>query len=474
MNFLGIDLGTTSVKAAVFDEKGQRLALRSINYALDTSIPGFIEFQAERYVSICRELIDTLASEYRITALAVDSQGETLILTDGEGKPLCPSVNWMDTRAADEAKLIEEKFGRKRVYETTGQPEITGGWPASKLLWFKNHRPETWARTEKIFLLEDWVLFNLCGMFVSEPTLQSSSLYFDIRNKRWWEEMLDFIGISSVRLPEIVPSGTCVGEYNGIQVVTGALDQIAGSLGAGVSSPGEISEMTGTIMAVCVPCCDIPEYNPKSIIPCHLYATDGMYCRLLWSSTAGAALRWFKDNFLPDERFSTLDELAEKIPPGCDGLTFLPHLTGSSMPVWNPDAKGCFYGITLAHTRSHFVRAILESVAYILKNDLDYIGFDGLSELRITGGGAYSDLWPQIKADVTGYRLSTLTETECACLGSAMLAGLGAGAYPSLREAAAASVRINRVFEPSGADYREAYRRYLDLDAKLTRRKMNG
>ncbi|HQC36596.1 MAG TPA: FGGY family carbohydrate kinase, partial [Bacillota bacterium] len=189
MNFLGIDLGTTSVKAAVFDESGQRLAFAAVEYTLDTSKPGMIEFPAERYVEICRELIDRFAAQYRIEALAVDSQGETLILADGEGKPLCPAVNWMDTRAVDEAKLIEDKFGRREVYERTGQPEITGGWPASKLLWFKRRRPEIFGRVRKIFLLEDWIIYNLSHEFVNEPTLLSSSLYFDIRRRTWWSEM---------------------------------------------------------------------------------------------------------------------------------------------------------------------------------------------------------------------------------------------------------------------------------------------
>lgn len=470
MNFLGIDLGTTSVKAAVFDDTGRRLSLRSVEYSLDTGAGGVIEFPAERYVSICRELIDGLSAEFRIEALSIDSQGETLILADSDGKALYPAINWMDTRAVNEAKLIEEKFGRRKVYEITGQPEITAGWPASKLLWFRNNRPDIFSRIKKIFLLEDWIIYNLCGAFVSEPTLQSSSVYFDIRKRVWRDEMLDFVGVSDCQLPEVVPCGSAAGEYRGIKVVTGALDQIAGSLGAGVSSPGEISEMTGTIMAICAPCRDIPAYDSNSVIPCHLHALDGMYCRLMWSSAAGAALKWFRDGFLPGEKFPALDKMAAAVPPGCEGLTFLPHLCGASIPVYNPDAKGCFYGLTLTHTRAHFVRAILESVAYTLKSDLDYIGFGGESELRITGGGAYGELWPQIKSDVTGCRLVTLDETECACLGAAMLAGVGAGFYPSLRDAAAMAVRTKRVFTPSGADYSGAYRAYLNLDAILNRR----
>lgn len=474
MFLLGLDLGTTSVKAAVFDELGKRYFVRSIEYSLDTDpSTGFIELAPERYTAICRELIAEACSLYPLTALSVDSQGETLIITDACDRPLYPAINWMDCRATAEAQSIERHFGRRRVYETTGQPEITGGWPAAKLLWFRENRPELFARIRHVYLLEDYILRDLSGAFVSEKTIQSSSLYFDIRNCDWWGEMLDFIGISPDVLPRIVPCGTQVGYYDGIKVVSGALDQIAGSIGAGVSRAGQVSEMTGTIMAVCAPCEAIPEYDPDSIIPCHLHALDGMYCRLLWSSAAGVALKWFRDILMPGQSFRSLDELAGAVAPGACGLTFLPHLCGSAMPIYNPDAKGCFYGLTLAHGAGHFVRAILESVAFMLKSDLDYIGLTPAEgrEIRITGGGSQGELWPQIKADVTGFCMGVPAESETACLGAAMLAGVGAGVYSSLDDALGNAVAIGRRIVPGGDDYTSAYAAYRALDALLNVRK---
>lgn len=474
MFLLGLDLGTTSVKAAVFDEHGKRHYVRSIEYSLDTDpVTGFIELAPERYTAVCRELIDDAGRRFPLTALSIDSQGETMIITGDDDRPLYPAVNWMDCRATCEALEIEAHFGRRRVYEATGQPEITGGWPASKLLWFRKHRPELFACIRRVYLLEDWIIRDLCGAFVSEKTLQSSSVYFDIRSCHWWDEMLDFIGVSADMLPRVVPCGTCVGDYRGIKVVTGALDQIAGSIGAGVSRPGQVSEMTGTIMAVCAPCDFIPGYNPASIIPCHLHALDGMYCRLLWSSAAGVALKWFRDVLLPGHSFRELDGLAGAVAPGSDGLTFLPHLCGSAMPVYNPDARGGFYGLTLAHGAGHFVRSILESVAFMLKSDLDYIGLepgDG-REIRITGGGAQGELWPQIKADVTGFCLGVPCESETACLGAAMLAGVGAGVYASLDDAVGHAVGVGRRIVPGGDDYTAAYGAYCALDTLLNVRK---
>ena len=211
---LGIDIGTTSLKAAVFDGTGKRLAVRSVDYTLDTDAEtGFIEFNADEYITMCRRVISELEAECgKIDALSVDTQGETLILTDNNGKPLCPAVVWLDNRAVAEAEAIKEKFGNKLVYEVTGQPEITAGWPASKLLWFKNNKPEIFAATEKIFMLEDWVLYNLCGEFVTEPTIQSSTIYMDVTKNVWWKEMLDFIGIKESQLPRIAPSASVVGE----------------------------------------------------------------------------------------------------------------------------------------------------------------------------------------------------------------------------------------------------------------------
>lgn len=467
--FLGIDIGTTSLKAAVFDEKGNRLGLRCVDYIVDTDpVTGYIEFNAMRYIEMCRQVIKELSEECGgIDAFSVDTQGETLILTDRDGVPLCPAVVWLDNRAVSEAEEIKAHFGCEKVYNVTGQPEITAGWPASKLLWFKKNKPEIWAKTEKVFMLEDWVIYGLTGEFVTEPTIQSSTIYFDVINGVWWKEMLDFIGIDQSVFPKICKSAQHVGQYNGIKAVTGALDQIAGTIGAGVTDSSKISEMTGTIMAICVMADKLPPYRADSIIPCHLHAIDGKYCLILWSSTAGMALKWFKNQFAEQYSFKELDELAKDIPAGCDGLTMLPYFCGSTMPKYNPDATAVFAGINLSHTRAHFARSIMEAVAFTLRQDLEYIGNDGIEEIRITGGGAASPLWAQIKANVTGKELRTVNESETACLGTAILAAVGTGVFESIEDAASKLVRPRRSYLPDGTDYTQAYERYNTLDKKM-------
>ena len=467
--YLGIDIGTTSLKAAVFDGEGRRLGLRAVDYTLDTDpVTGFIEFGAMRYVEMCREVVAELVAECgSIDALSVDTQGETLIFADENGAPLAPAIVWLDNRATAEAEEIAAKFGNRAVYEVTGQSEIAAAWPASKLLWMRRNRPEIFAKTKKIFLLEDWILYNLTGEFVTEPTIQSSSLYLDIRSNCWWQEMLDFIGVDASLLPRIVKSATPVGEYQGITVVSGLLDQIAGTIGAGVTDEHKISEMTGTIMAICIMTDEIPPYDENSMVPCHAHAIEGKYCRILCSSTAGMALKWFKNQFAENHSFKELDMLAKEIAPGCDGLSMLPYFCGAYTPTYDPNARAVFAGLELSHTRGHFARAIMEAIAFNLKQNLDFAATDKSAELRITGGGAASPLWAGIKADVTGLVLKTLSESETACLGTALCAAVGVGDFTDLASAANAVVRTDKCYSPSGADYTDAFARYCALDRKM-------
>ncbi len=463
MNFLGIDIGTTSIKTAAFDEELNQKISFTADYTLDAH-GDTVEFDGEKYWEIVRGEIEKIQKELSIDALAVDTQCETLILTDENGTPVRPAIVWLDNRATEEAEIITKHFGHKRVYEITGQPEITATWPACKLLWVKRHEPEIFKKTKRVFLLEDWILYKMTGRFITEKTLQSSTIYFDIHKGTWWNEMLDFIGISRDMLPALYSSAVKVGEYEGMQVVTGAIDQIAGAIGAGVVKEGTVSVMTGTTMVIFLPSESVPAYDKKSIVPCH-YNFNDKYCLLSWTPTAGMALKWFKNALCESFSFRELDALAEKIPAGSDGLTFLPYLCGSTMPKYNPAARGSFTGLTTEHTRAHFVRAVMESVACMLKSNLDYLGLD-VEEIRAMGGGASSPLWCQMKADMTGKRLATLKNKETACLGAAILAAVGVGAFESV-EAAASKISLDKIYESRGVDYSECYERYNFYDKLL-------
>jgi len=460
MNFLGVDYGTTSVKAVLFDDRLNTLSSVTEDYILKTK-GNIVEFESEKYWDIFKTVLKKAKAVACVDALAIDTQCETLILTDENGNPVRDAIVWLDNRATKEAEDIEKHFGTKKVYEITGQPEVTATWPACKLLWVKRNEPEVWAKTKKIFLLEDYILYKLTGKFVTEKTLQSSSLYFDINNGSWWDEILEFIGVDKSLLPELLDSGVCVGEFEGVKVVTSAMDQVAGAIGAGAIEKGIISEMTGTTMAIFVPTDEVPPFNPDSIVPCH-YNYDNSYCLLSWSSTAGMALKWFRDSFLKEKSFDELSTIAESIAPGCDGVVFLPYLCGSTMPKYNPDARGSFTGITPEHNVGHFVRSIMESIACILKSNLDYLNVP-VSEIRAMGGGANSKVWCSMKADITGKTLVTLKSKETACLGSAILAGVGAGFFASVKEAAKL-IETDKVYSPTGTDMSMVYEQFCKID----------
>lgn len=458
---IGADVGTTSLKAVLFDEALNPLKTVMKDYTLNTS-GDYVEFPAEEYWRLFSEAYEELSAGYEIAALSIDTQCETLIVTDESGRPLTDAIVWLDNRASAQADEIKAHFGEQKVYEVTGQPEITATWPASKLLWLKQNRADIWSDIKKIFLLEDYLLYRLTGEFVTERTLQSSTIYYDIHKGVWWKEMLDYIGVTPEQLPALHNSAEIVGEYKGTKIVTSAIDQIAGAIGAGIVRHGVVSEMTGTTMVIFVPTDTVPAYNPDSKIPCHVNF-DGKYCLLSWTPTAGIALKWFKNNFCEGYDFDDLNVLAAKVEPGSNGLTFLPYLCGSTMPKYNPDARGAFYGLTMEHTRGHAVRSIMEAVACMLKSNLDYLGLE-CNEIRSMGGGAKSKLWLQIKSDMCNKKLVTLNNEETACLGSAILAAVSIGLFESVEAACDKVVSLKDTYEPTGTDYSECYERFRRLE----------
>jgi len=476
-HFLAVDLGTSAVKAAIFDEHGTRLALDIQEYALLTEGEDLCELPAETYwekflVACKKVLADSGLDVKTIAAVGFSSQGESFVPLDAAGAPLRNTIVWLDNRAHDEAAAIEAQFGRERVYKTTGQPDVGPIWTACKILWIKNHEPDVFAATAKFCMVEDYLIYRLSGQFVSEFSVYSSSLVLDINRRALWPEMLNFLEVSADQFPALTESGSVVGTITaeaaaatGLStetlVVTGAYDHAAGSIGAGVTHSGVMSETTGSSMAICAPV-DAIAFDPEYRVPVHCHAISGKYFFSPYGETAGMVLKWFRDNLGQSEiavaqatgrdAFEILGELAAAAPPGSDGLVHLPFLAGTGAPEFDPNAKGVFFGLALKHTKGHFVRAIMESVAFMIARNVEVMAELGvkLDEIRCLGGGAKSDLWCQIKADTMQTRVAIVEESEQALKGAAILAGVGAGVFADLEAASNDMVAIKHRVQPSG------------------------
>ena len=463
-HLLGVDFGTTALKACLFDEDGNCLASESAQYKLITE-GEFIEFDAEEFFRVFKTAVDNISSKFKIDALSVDTQGETLIVLDKDGKTLMNAIIWLDNRATIQAKRMEEKFGLKKMYELTGQTEIPAGYPAPKIQWIKENKPEIFEKADKFLLLEDYIIYRMTGNFSASRALYSSSLLMNVHTGEYIPEVLDYLGIDESKLSTLYESGVVVGEYQGIKVTTSSLDQIAGITGAGVVKEGLMSETTGTALAVCAITKQFPPYYDGIKVPAH-YVKKGTYCLLMWSPTAGAMLEWFKRNFCEEFDYGKINTIAEQVPAGCEGLIALPHLCGTVMPENNPNATGVFFGMEMKHGRGHFIRSIMESVAYMIKEFVDFMDLP-ITEIRSMGGGAKSDLWCNIKSAVTGKTIVTLKQNETACLGSAMFAGVGIGVYQSVESASERIVATNKVYNNNDQEYAEIYKDYKQKEKQL-------
>lgn len=490
---IGLDIGTTSVKAGIFDERGRRLATSGHEYRLAHPAPDRVEIDANTWWASAVATIRDASAQggvdpAAVSAIAVSSQGETVVAVDGNGRPLGPAIVWLDNRATVEARALAERFDSALVYDRTGVPAVNPTWTAAKLLWWRAHEPALFRDAARFLLAEDFLLHRLTGRFVTDGSVACTTLLLDIREGGWWAPMLDAVGIEASRLPEIAAPGSAVGTLTaaaaaelglpaGIPIVAGGMDQGAGAVGVGNALPGVVSESTGGALTVQASV-DHHGGDPSRQTPVYLHSAPDRYLYCPVCPTGGMALTWFRDNLGEVEvasaaasgrsAYDLLTELAATVPAGCAGLTMLPHLAGAFSPEYEPAARGVFAGLTLAHGRAHMVRAVLESVAFMLRRNLELLATAGAPavEIRSHGGGSRSSLWNQVKADVCGMPVVTLAGEDAAVRGDAMLAGVAIGAYPDLAAAGAALIHPQGRYEPEAANrdvYDEAYDRYVRL-----------
>ncbi len=492
--FLTIDAGTTSVKTALFDQKGSPLAVVLREYSLETPSENIVELDPEIYWKCAKEGIAQTLSESsippnRIRSIGISSQGETLILLDKSGKPLMNAIVWLDNRSFREAEELKHKFG----VGNTGIDDMIATWPVTKALWIKRNKLELFQKINKMMMVEDYLIYRLTGQCIGEYSLYSSTAMLDIHNKNYWDEILDYIGIKREQLVELRESAEIVGNLSklaaeelglpqNIQVTTGAMDQTSGMIGAGNIHEGIITETTGSALAICKTLEEIPESKGQSVaVQCH--SVPDKYLVIGWCAAGGLSLKWLRDTFFDVEMnegsrigrdsYEIMTEAAEKIGPGSQGLVFYPFLSGpGTLPV-DPNARGCFYGIELHHKKPHFVRAVLESVAFVLRENIERMETMGgvtNKKVRTMGGGAKSRLWNQIKTDVTGLPVSTMRCSETALLGIAILSSVATGVYANVEQACEQMIEEIETFQPNQeahSKYNEIYNRYRDIEERF-------
>ncbi|MCL5985561.1 MAG: FGGY family carbohydrate kinase [Actinobacteria bacterium] len=501
--FLGLDLGGQSLKAALIDFNNNELFIVNEDYEEGLIPENNLERNIDVFWKASRNAIKRLINETKcdpkqIKALSFSITGETFVLTDENFIPVRKAIAGWDTRGEKEVEVINSEFGQSQMYEISGQPDVAVCWPSVKLLMIKNNEPETYKRAKRFLTVEDYLIYKLTGKYVTETTVISTSLFFDMRTDQWYKPMLDFLNIEERFLPEVKKPCEIVGNLSkeaalqtGLSsetvVVTGAMDQIAGAVGSGNIMPGIITETTGTSLALGITYQgDLKNLN--SNIPICPHAVENSYFLLPWSPSGGLTLKWLKDEFFKEEiaeaqkigedPYNLLTKMAEEIAPGSEGLLILPFIIGIVCPENNPRAKGIFFGLGINHTKKHLARAVMESIGYTIRDIIDMLKESGILPQKIIslGGGAKSHLWNQIKADINKVEVITLKYGDIsAAIGACILAAKGCGEFESFEQIANLEtfIKIETYYTPNQNNfliydmgyekYKELYKRVKDL-----------
>jgi len=409
------------------------------------------------------------------------------VFLDAAGQVLRPAILWCDQRTAAQCDWITQRAGREVVVRETCNPVLTG-FTAPKIVWLQQHEPAAWARVAKVLLPKDYVRYQLTGEFATEVSDASGTSLLNVRERRWSAPMLEAVGLRPDMLPAVFESPEVSGKISaaaaeatglgaGTPVVGGGGDQAAGAVGNGIVEPGVISVTTGT-SGVVFAYMDTPEMDPELRTHTFCHAVPGKWHVMGVMLSAGGSLRWYRDTLGSEERavaermgvdpYELLCAQAAQAEAGCRGLVFLPYLSGERTPYPDPHARGVFFGLSLWHRREHLVRSVLEGVSYGLRDSLEILRGLGLPirQVRASGGGARSDLWRQIQADVFGCELVTINVDEGPAFGAALLAGVGAGVYPSVPEACRRTITVTQRTEPN-PDTAQVYERYYQVYRKL-------
>lgn len=478
MQYIGVDLGSTNLKAAIYNTEFYCIASRSRPVLYDRS--DGVELDIDTYwgsfVSLIKELIGMPGVKKKeVCSIAFTGQGETLLILDRDGRPLMNGISWMDERSKEECKELAGKFTPEECESVTGQLAVLPTWPATKILWLKKHRPELFAQAGTYMLLKDYFIYRLTGKKMADCSIATFSFYFDIYKKCYWKKMLDAVGICEEQLPPLTEPCTEAGMLTGEAaeeigltpktiVNVGTLDHFAGMIGTGNVELGGISLSTGTVMALAA-LAKKPKPGKRYGIAMHYGFLPDTYVMLPVAESGGVSLEWFKQVCMPGVDYDHLNETLEgrKLP---GRALFLPYLVGVNAPEFEADASGLFYGLRSDQDAFDMAAAVMEGVAYLLRKNCEAIRRTGtpMTHIIATGGGAKSRLWCQMQADITGLPILVPREKEAACLGAVAAAAKTRGEYSSYKEMSSRVNGMQQRYEPQeNSLYERKYRQFCLL-----------
>ena len=485
---IGIDLGTSGTKTVLFDTGGKAVASSTVEYPMYQPRNGWAEQDPQDWWNACvttvkKVIVDSGVDPASIAGIGISGQMHGLVMLDGKGEVLRNSIIWCDGRTAKECEEITEKVGAKRLIEITANPALTG-FTAGKILWVRRNEPELYEKCRHVLLPKDYLRYKLTGEFATEVSDASGMNLLDVPRRCWSEEILEKLDIDPALLPKMYESYQVTGQVTdeaagltglalGTPVVGGAGDNAAAAIGTGVVEKGKAFTTIGT-SGVIFAHSDSVRIDPEGRVHSFCSAVPGAWTVMSCSLAAGGSLQWYRNNFCKEEMgvaagmgkdpYYLMDTQAERVPIGSNRLLYFPYLMGERSPLLDPDARGMFFGLSAMHTKYDMLRAVMEGVTYSLRHSLDVLTDMGVtfSTMLATGGGGASPLWRQMMADLYGCPVTTLSNKEGPALGVAILAGVGAGVYPSVQEACQTILQTNKPQRPI-AENSEIYEEYYKI-----------
>lgn len=478
MHFLGIDVGTGGSRAVIVDEDGVlKASSTEVHEPFASPRAGWAEQHPDDWWRAAAAAVRGALSKSGvepgdIRAVGLSGQMHGAVLLDETDTPLGPAIIWCDQRTAGQCTELNAKIGARRLIELVSNPALPN-FTLTKLLWTRENEPEKWIRVRSVMLPKDYVRLKLTGERATDMADGSGTLMLDVANRTWSTEMLGSVAIDQAILPALFESPEITGAVTeaaaretglqaGTPVAAGAGDNAAGAIGMGIVSPGDVSVTIGT-SGVVFAVTDAPKIDPSGRIHTLCHAIPGTWHVTGVTQAAGLSFQWFRNNLAEGESYDDLTRVAAGIEPGAEGLLWTPYLMGERTPHMDPDARASLIGLTARHTKAHIVRAILEGVAFSLRDSIEI--FRGLGipigRIRLGGGGARSPLWRGIQADVYGQEVEIIEADEGAAFGAALLAGVGAGGWSTVAEACEASIRVAETVEPDSRGMEVLEERYL-------------